>query len=203
MVVVGGGKVAERKVRGLLEAGARVRVISPELTEGLRRLVQKGKIEHIGRDYQRGDLEGAFLAIAATSDMEINRAVSADATSIPVNVVDVPELCSFIVPATVKRGELCIAVSTSGASPKMAGSIREELEEMFKEEVAEFFSLLKELRERLKETALEPSAREGLFKELGSRRVLRVLLDAGMDEARKEIKRVLSKWGQDEIGKSL
>ncbi len=194
-IVVGGGGVAERKVLSLLKAGASVRVISPELNEGLQRLKEEGRIQHIDRAYQEGDLKDAFLIIAATSDMDVNRAVYEEAKDRPVNVVDVPELCSFIVPSIIERGPLLIAISTSGASPAMARSIREELESFFKEDFEEFFHFLAEIRHRIKNLHIPASERAEILKELGSKKVLRLLLVEGTQSAKKGIMGILAKRG--------
>lgn len=194
-VVVGGGDVAERKVRGLLRAGARVRVVSPEITKGLEDLTKEGRIELIRRAYRSDDLKDAFLAIAATSDMDVNRSVFDDASDIPVNVVDVPELCSFIVPSVVSRGALTIAISTSGVSPAMAKSIREELEDIFPEDIDSFFKFLEQIRTEIKKSGLDKQSREALFKEIGSRRVLKRLLNRGVKDAIDEVYGILNKRG--------
>ena len=121
-IVIGGGKVAERKVQGLLACGARVTVVSPELTTGLEELAAEEKINLIQRPYQEGDLLGAFLAIAATDEPQVQRRVHAEAmhANLLLNVADVPELCNFILPASLRRGDLVIAVSTGGRSPALA-----------------------------------------------------------------------------------
>ncbi len=194
-VVIGGGSVAERKVRGLLRAGANIKVVSPGITKGLEELVRGGQIHYINRTYQREDIKDAFLVIAATADVDINKAVFNDARNIPVNVVDVPELCSFIVPSIVSRGALTIAISTSGVSPAMAKSIREELEELFPEEIEDFFQFLEEIRMKIKDSGLDSKTRESLFKEIGGRRVLRLLLQRGAKDAIDEIYDILNKRG--------
>ena len=194
-VVIGGGDVAERKVRGLLRAGARVKVVSPELTEGLEELRNRGLIKHVKRAYQEDDIRDAFLVIAATSEMDVNRAVFKDARNVPVNVVDVPELCSFIVPSIVNRGDLTLAVSTSGVSPALARSIREELEAFFPEETGEFLEFLKDIRSRIKQTVPDSTTREAVLKEIGSRRVLKLLLTEGVEVARQEVYGILNKRG--------
>lgn len=132
VIVVGGGEVAERKVLPLLEAGARVTAIAPEVTPGLASLAHDGALELQVRPYERGDLAGADLALAATSDPQTNLAVAEEALArrIWVNVVDTPMLCSFIVPAVVRRGDLSLAISTGGKSPALARRLREELEVM-------------------------------------------------------------------------
>lgn len=194
-VVIGGGDVAERKVRGLLRAGARVKVVSPELTEGLEELRNRGLIKHVKRAYQEDDIRDAFLVIAATSEMDVNRAVFKDARNVPVNVVDVPELCSFIVPSIVNRGDLTVAISTSGVSPALARSIREELEAFFPEETGEFLEFLKDIRSRIKQTVPDSTTREAVLKEIGSRRVLKLLLTEGVEVARQEVYGILNKRG--------
>ena len=153
-VVVGGGNVAERKVRSLLETQATVRVISPRLTERLRQLVEEGLIQHVPRPYRMGDLEGVFLTIAATDDRTTNRAVSEEAESRQslVNVVDDPELCNFTIPAVVRRGALAVSISTEGQSPALAAHIREQLESRIGPEYATFIEILGSLRNYVVQT---------------------------------------------------
>jgi precorrin-2 dehydrogenase / sirohydrochlorin ferrochelatase len=148
-VVIGGGGVAERKVRTLLDAGAKVRVVSSDVTEGIRRRADSGDIELVERRYERGDLAGAAAAVAATDDEEVNRGVFAEATEsgIPVNVVDNVSLCTFIAPSIVRRGDLVVAISTGGNAPALAVRIRERLEREFGEEYERFLALMGELRE--------------------------------------------------------
>lgn len=167
-VVVGGGSVAARKVSTLLKAGAVVTVISPELTAGLRRMVSDGKVSHVSRPYRRGDLKGAFLAVAATDSEEVNRMVAGHAPSL-CNVADSPDLSNFIVPSTVDRGDLCIAISTSGASPALARSIRLELERIYGPEFARYLAKLKKLRSKAMESIADPALRRQYLKSLGAK----------------------------------
>ena len=148
-VVIGGGHVAERKVRTLLDAGARVRVVAEDPTRGIKGRAKKGEIELLERRYATGDLAGAAVAVAATDDDEVNRDVFAEASEagIPVNVVDNVALCTFIAPSIVRRGDLVLAISTGGSAPAMAVRIRERLEGEFGEEYARFLELMGELRE--------------------------------------------------------
>jgi siroheme synthase-like protein len=150
-VVIGGGNVAARKVAGLLEAGARVTVISPALAPELETLAETGRIVFIGRDYRTGDLAGAFLAIAATDEPAVNQAVWQEAEQLGclVNVVDDAAHSNFIVPAVVRRGEVSVAVSTGGASPALARRLRERLETLVGPEYGELADLLAELRPQL------------------------------------------------------
>jgi precorrin-2 dehydrogenase/sirohydrochlorin ferrochelatase len=128
-VVIGGGEIAERKVTTLLDAGARVTVVSPTLTGGLAALADTHEIIHHPRAYRHGDLAGAWLAYAATGDDAVHAAIAAEAAEARVflNVVDRPALCSFIVPALVRRDPVAIAVSTGGASPALAKKLAREL----------------------------------------------------------------------------
>jgi precorrin-2 dehydrogenase/sirohydrochlorin ferrochelatase len=128
-VVVGGGEVANRKARKLLQARAGVVVISPEILPELESVA----VEVHRRAYEEGDLEGAYLAFAATNSREVNAAVAREAKerSIPVNVADKPSEGDFALPSTLRRGRLQVAVSTGGASPTLARKIKEELEDVF------------------------------------------------------------------------
>ncbi len=148
MTVIGGGSVAQRKVGNLLEAGARVTLISPDTTSALSKLVQEGHITHVPRNFEPGDLEGTWLVIAATNDKDVQKHVFQEATKrrIFCNVVDEPKVCSFIVPSTVRRDDLCIAISTAGKSPALAKSVRKDLEKRFGDEWGIFVRLLGSLR---------------------------------------------------------
>jgi precorrin-2 dehydrogenase/sirohydrochlorin ferrochelatase len=151
VVVIGGGKVGLRKTQGLLEAGARVRVVDPKPSPETVRLAAKRKIELIRRGYRRGDLGRAFAAVAATEDPELHRAIRREAMKkkILLNVVDRPAFCDFVFPARFSRGEFLIAVSTGGASPALAKKIREELEKRFGPEYGLLTKLMALLRPRL------------------------------------------------------
>lgn len=148
-VVIGGGHVAERKVRTLLDAGARVRVVAEDPTRGVEARAERNEIELLQRRYAPGDLAGAAAVVAATDDEEVNKAIYAEATEngIPVNVVDNVALCTFIAPSIVRRGDLVVAISTGGNAPALAVRIRERLEREFGEEYAAFLTLMGELRE--------------------------------------------------------
>ena len=139
VVVVGGGTIGERKVDSLLESGARVTLISPEVTERLAERADAGAIALHRRAYRRGDLAGCRLAYAATPDPDVNRAVRDEAQALGIwfNAVDQPDLCDFITPAVVRRGDLTLAVSTNGRCPALAKEIRQQLERTFGPECAE------------------------------------------------------------------
>jgi precorrin-2 dehydrogenase/sirohydrochlorin ferrochelatase len=164
-LVVGGGEVALRKVEALLESGARVTVVAPEVAPEIERLAESGKIVLRRRNYEAGDLADAVLAIAATDDREVNLRVSEDArgANVLVNVVDDPELCSFIVPATVKRGDLVVSIITGGKSPALARRVREKIEETFGPEYGDLAELLGEVRELARDRIESQPVRERVF----------------------------------------
>ena len=167
-IVIGGGGVAERKVRSLLKNGARVTVISPELTAGLSALVKKGEITHIKDRFKRKYVKQARLVIGATSDNEVNREIYEDSQKkgILVNIVDSPKYCDFIVPSVVERKDLVIAISTSGKSPALAKKIRKEIEAAYGEEYAEFLSLMGRIRKRVISRIRDQKKREKIFDNL-------------------------------------
>src|SRR5260370_31754552 len=161
-VVVGGGEAAARKVESLLAAGARVTVVSANLTApALAAAVERGMAEHIARADRRGDISGWALAYAETDDPDLHRALADEARDlgIPLNVVDVPELCSFIAPAVVKRGALQIAISTGGAAPAFAARLRRELEDQFGSEYALTLDVLRAARRRLQAGEMDRAER--------------------------------------------
>jgi len=185
-VVVGGGQVAERKVKDLLEAGARIRLVSPALTPALQALAGSGAITFVQRAYREGDLDGAFLVVAATGEPEVNQRVwrEADRRACLVNVVDDPAHCNFITPAVVRRGDVTIAVSTGGASPALARRLRERLERLVGPEYAHLARLLAELRPRLRARYPERKARERAVFRLVDSDLLAIIETQGLEAAR-------------------
>ncbi len=147
-VVVGGGDVGLEKVEGLLACDGRVVLIAPEAHPELERLAAEGSIEWIRREYEQGDLEATFIAIAATDDTDVNIAVFDDAErrAMLVNIVDVPPLCNFILPAIVRTGPLAIAISTAGASPALAKRMKAQIAAEYGEPYARLAVLLNEVR---------------------------------------------------------
>ena len=152
-VIVGGGEVALRKVKALLECQAVVTVVSPKLCPGLDELAQKETVTVLKRKYKAGDLKGAAIAIAATDDRATNEAVSTEAraNSIPVNVVDVPASSDFIFPSYFSRGDVTISVSTAGGSPALARKIRTQLEAEFGEEYAVLVRVVNDVRVKIRQ----------------------------------------------------
>ena len=159
-VVVGGGPIAEGKVRGLLAAGARVTVVSPTLTPALAALAAEGSLTHHARAYADGDLAGAALALAASGDRAVSAAALAEgrARGVWVNAADDPERCDFFLPAVLRRGALTVAVSTGGASPALTRAVRDELEGFFPPELADFVEVVAGVRRDLRARATPVSA---------------------------------------------
>ncbi len=184
-VVVGGGRVSERKVGSLRECGAHVVLISPELTPELEALASAGAIEVQRRDFEPTDLDGAVLAIAATDDTAVNEAVLAAGRErgVLVNVVDVPDLCDFYVPASVNRGDLQVTISTSGACPALSRQLRRRLSEEFGPEYAPYLRLLDGLRRRLIARVDEPKRRKDILNELLASPALSLLAEGAEAEA--------------------
>jgi precorrin-2 dehydrogenase/sirohydrochlorin ferrochelatase len=164
-VVVGGGEIGLEKVEGLLACDGRVVLIAPHALPELERLASEGSIEWIRRDYERGDLEATFIAIAATDDTAVNIAVynDAEARAMLVNVVDVPPLCNFILPAIVRTGPLAIAISTAGASPALAKRIKAQIADAYGEPYARLAVLLNEARGWAKGTLPTYQDRKAFF----------------------------------------
>ncbi len=164
-VVVGGGEIGLEKVEGLLACDGKVVLIAPEAEPELEKLASEGSIEWIRREYATGDLEATFIAIAATNDTDVNIAVYEDAErrAMLVNVVDVPPLCNFILPAIVRTGPLAIAISTAGASPALAKRIKAQIAQEFGEPYARLAVLLNEVRGWAKGTLPTYQDRKAFF----------------------------------------
>jgi precorrin-2 dehydrogenase/sirohydrochlorin ferrochelatase len=164
-VVIGGGDVGLEKVEGLLACDAAVTLVAPDAHPELQRLAAEGSIAWERREYRTGDLEGALIAIAATDDTDVNIHVfdDAEARAMLVNVVDVPPLCNFILPAIVRTGPLAVAISTAGASPALAKRMKREIAEMFGEAYAELAVLLNEARGWAKGTLPTYQDRKAFF----------------------------------------
>ena len=164
-LVIGAGSVGLEKIEGLLAADARVHVIAPEACAEVAELAASGDIEWTQRHFQAGDLDAHFLAIAATSDTETNIRVfdEAEKRAMLCNVVDVPPLCSFILPAIVRQGPIAIAISTAGASPALAKRMKREIGEIFGPEHAELAWILNDVRGWAKATLPTYDDRKAFF----------------------------------------
>lgn len=164
-VIIGGGRVAERKVNGVLACHGLVTVISPDLTEKLQNLAADGTISWKKRPYQHGDIQGAFMVIAATDDPKAQDEVFSEAEkyNILLNVADVPKKCNFILPALAKRGDLTIAISTAGKSPALAKKMRRELQKSYGGEYESLVEIMGLIRPIILAKDLSQKENEAIF----------------------------------------
>ena len=194
-LVVGGGQVAERKVKGLLDCGAHLFVVSPKATETLQNLASNGLVDLALRHYRTADLDGKFLVIGATDDENTNQRVSRDASrqGILCNIADRPDACSFVLPAVVRQGDLVIAVSTSNQSPAVAKRIRKSLEKEFGPEYAELIALMGAIRRKLLDDGKSPEAHKKDFERLLDDGLLAMIRYKRIDEVDTSLAEVLGK----------
>lgn len=168
-LIIGGGKVAARKVAELVTCGASVHVVSPEMCAEMREQIEEHEISFARREFVEADVEGALIVIAATDDREVNERVASAARQCGAiyNVVDVPELCRFTAPAVVRRGPLTVTVSTTGTSPALAGRLRRELDEILAPEWGPALEEIRQFRLKLlQRLAHEPERRGRVLKQI-------------------------------------
>ena len=200
-VVIGGGKIAEGKVEGLLAVQAQVTIIAPELTSHLHHLAEQKQITYIPRKYQPGDLTGAFMVICATDQAEINHQVwqEAMANRQLVNVVDDTPRCNFIAPSILRKGDLTIAISTSGKAPALAVRLKERFQREIGAEYERFLELAGELREPLAKHFPDFETRKALWYELVDSDILEALARGEEDSAKEIISQVVG-FAFDPVG---
>ncbi len=199
-VVVGGGAVASHKVEKLLSCGAHITVISPNLTSALESAAARGELEHIRDEYESHYLGKAFMVFVACGDEATNLRIAADcaARDIMINVVDVPELCGFFVPAVVSRGPLSIAVSTAGASPAFARFLREELESCYGEDYGKFVAFLGELRPKIRTAIADPVKRRELYLELARTNFFELFQSLSPEALEREVASMIVRYGGED-----
>lgn len=192
-LVAGGGGVAARKVAALLECGADIRVVSPVLHPELEALAKEGQITVICRPFTQADINGASLVIAATNKPAVNRQIAFECQQqkIPVNVVDAPELCDFLVPATIRRGPLTLAVSTGGTLPAMARKIRQKLEEDFDQDYGLLLEALGAARSRVLGEIADSGRRKRIFAALAAADLLSHIREEGLASLEEQINRLI------------
>lgn len=197
VLVVGGGKVAQRKVKTLLEHGAVVRIVSPKILPHLRELVDDSNCIWQEKKYSSDDIHDAIIIFSCTEIEELNQRVAEDAAEACrlVNVVDDPEKCTFILPSIMSQGDLKIAVSTSGSSPLVAKQIRQKLEAEFGDEYKEYLALLKSWRKEVKEK-MTHEQKEKFWERVTDGEVLQLIKNKQYDEA----KGVMTKCFQSLLG---
>lgn len=193
-VIVGGGEVAARKAERLLDCGAKVFVISPKLSPEIAALKEKNMICHIAAQYAGDLINEAALIIGATDDEETNAQISRDARSkgIPVNIVDDPQKCDFILPAVVQRGDLTITIGTGGKSPALARHLREELEAKYGPEFEIFLNVLGGLRVKMAKNA-------GVGKDWFDALIRAGILESIKDKDIKKVKETVKKITGEEV----
>jgi precorrin-2 dehydrogenase/sirohydrochlorin ferrochelatase len=185
-LVIGGGEVATRKVQNLLEFASLPKIISPELTAELSEIIQRYKLEFEQRKYQKGDLKGFNLVFVATDDPDVDTLVSQDAEEFGaiVNFADKPDLCNFIMPSFIKRGDLIIAISTQGKAPFLSRCLREHLEKKFPHSFKDFVDLSVYFRSQLIKMKLPPKIKEKTIDEFLSVKWIDIINEEGMDYAK-------------------
>ncbi|HEU0177071.1 MAG TPA: bifunctional precorrin-2 dehydrogenase/sirohydrochlorin ferrochelatase [Blastocatellia bacterium] len=193
VLVVGGGAIAEGKALQLVQAGARLTVVSPELTEALRAAADHGEITHRGGSFIEGDLNGVFLVVSATDDRKVNERVAdaAKERGLLCNVVDQPELCNFITPALVTRGGLQISVSTGGGSPTLTQRVKREVAALVGEEYGVLLELAAEMRAEAKDRIADFARRRDALRAFVESDALDLIRAGRLDEARALTRRFL------------
>ncbi|MGB6065957.1 MAG: bifunctional precorrin-2 dehydrogenase/sirohydrochlorin ferrochelatase [Desulfomonilaceae bacterium] len=196
VIVVGGGRVGRRKIMGLIESGASITVISPKLERELQDLAQQGQIEWLAEKFDKTLLDRypeAVLVFGTTDQREVNIAIHGACADkrIPCNIADVPDLCTFIVPAVITQGDLMIAVSTGGASPALARRIREDLEKHYGPEYGEMTRVLGELRKLVLQTGSSSDANKKIFRDIVSSEVLAAFRDNDRERVLEILKAIL------------
>jgi precorrin-2 dehydrogenase/sirohydrochlorin ferrochelatase len=192
-LVVGGGRVGARKVNTLIQCSAVVTVISPVVSPSLVQLAADKSIILKQRPYRSSDVEGMFLVIGATDNETLNRQINADAEhrNLLCNIADRPEICNFILPAIVQRGDFIIAISTAGKSPAFAKHIRKRLETQFGPEYGDLLDLMGAIRVRLLADAHEPEIHKPLFEQLIAENLVDLVKDQKSDQIDRLLERVL------------
>ena len=191
VLVVGGGTVALRKVRSLKECGAKVTVVSPKFCAPLARM---RSIRRVKRRYRASDLKGMVLVIGATDCEATNRKVHADAAAgIPVNIVDVPDLCTFTVPSVIRKGQLMVTVSTGGGSPALSRQVRRAIDSSLDPTYADQLDLLRKLRPRVQAAGLSEAKRMALLKRMAGPETRRLLKTKGRKATQAHLLSLLKK----------
>ena len=185
VLVVGGGSVAGRKIATLLEYGAVVSLVSRELSPEIKGYVESGRIRYLGEEFSMVFLKEKFLVIAATDDAELNHRISqvAEEKGMLINAVDQPVDCNFIVPSIIKKGDLVVAVSTSGKSPALAKKIRKQLTEYFDDEYEPFLRMLGRIRSEVVSSGSDPEENSRLFTRIIDSKLFDAVKTGALDDA--------------------
>lgn len=203
-LVVGGGDVARRKAASLVDARAKLNLIAPKLDPVLEYMAFQKEFEWIERDFDPADVEGMFLVIAATDSRDTNASIAelCKSKDILCNIVDNPEESDFINPSAIERGPLTIAISTSGISPSLASCIRQEMEMVYGEEYGQFLAMMSRIRPLVLREFPHQHQRQKIFDRMVSSRAISLLRTGLVEEAQKELDRMLDEARRDESLKS-
>lgn len=195
-LVVGGGQVSERKTLTLLDCGAEVTLVSPEVTPTLDQLAREGRLRLLLRPFESQDVEGAVIVIAATNSRTVNEEVSRTCRErgILINVVDVPDLCDFYVPASVNRGDLLVTIGTSGQSPMLSKKLRKMLDQQFGPEYGPFLEMAGRLRQELKSRVSDRLQRNAAEAEFLASPILSCLAEGKIAEAEDLLDNIISHY---------
>ena len=187
-IVVGGGKVAERKAKTLLVANAKVTLIAPQVTLGLAKMATENEITIIARPYRQGDLQDCWLVICATNEEQINQLIAnhAKQQQILVNVVDDPDVGNFVIPAQIARKDLLLTVSTGGKSPAFAKLMRQDLAQCYGPEYGEYLEFFDKLRQRIQQRVMSVEQRENIWATITTE-ILQLLREGKYAEAEEKI----------------
>lgn len=193
-VVVGGGRVAERKIKTLLQYDAKITLISPEINENLRKIVEKGQIEYIKKQFSKEDIKDAFLVVAATSDERLNTEIAKNAKFL-VNCVTasaVSEIDGLLynVPAIFHKADLTIAISTE--FPALSRLLRDEISKLYGKEFASYLKYLKKLRKEIQKKIPETKRRQEIFRKIASKEIVSILKQYGFKKAKQEVEKILN-----------
>ncbi len=203
VLIVGGGEVALRKVKNLLSYGAQILVVSPRVLSEIEQLSVERKVTVFQEKYSSNFLEGCCLVFGATDDREVNKRVAVDAqkAGIPVNIADNPSLCTFLVPAVLKRGSLTVSVSTEGKSPSLSGRIKRNLENSFGEEFSLFLDYLGEVRKEILQEIKDPAVRKKIFIEISDPEMVKLVQGGDLSRLKAKCREIINKYqGQDMEG---
>lgn len=197
-IIIGGGKVAFRKTKSLLEYNSEIILISKYLCKDLEDLLKNSSIVYVPRNYEYGDLKDAFLVFAATDDKEINAKIQQEAENagILANIVDLPEKCSFIVPSKVESGDLTISVSTNGKSPMLTKKIRQDLEKIYDVYYGQFVDILGDFRQKSIDAIKDAKDRENFFEEVVSSDFLEKIKAGNLEQVSFEINKIFENYIQ-------
>jgi precorrin-2 dehydrogenase/sirohydrochlorin ferrochelatase len=203
VVVIGGGEVAERKIETLLDTGASVVVVSPQVTDRIAFLSEQKKIEIQNRAYLPGDCSGAVLVFSATGDPEISMAVHQEATGLGVfiNTADQPAQCTFIMPAVVRRGDIGVAISTSGTSPALAARLRRTISGLIGPEYGRLAELLSRIRPEIRGKIQTEGRRKDLHYRIIDSDIISLLKLDDTAPAERRLKQIIEDFA-DETGEN-